>query len=436
MTKMKLQEISRKMLAKRRKISCDTQTDNPKTLRVKDASTSSIAEQQKKVQLKDASVLTEDHVDCLSEVSSSSGSKVLRLKECSTLTDKERPEIVHVKDAESVTDNFDASSLFWLGDENPSIDELEPKTLSEKSTNTLLKKSIGTKSSSTSQTDSDDTRIRPPKPSAPVLEEERNVINHHCHLPCGKSENSEISISLGNMNITIRTPDILESKITVGDDQSAGSRGDDQQVATSECSSNQVALFDNNSSFDVMRRSPRCQKRLTSLLRHLLLRSMTKRRLRRTAKQQLPSSSVIEEEKLIVHTPSSSNYNNCTSDSCDSEMVTYFHSVNAIHVRSVNLDDSQSSDDRKSLEKSVREIKHDWRRSVEPPRKFTFLERGSTSLQRSLSPVNVAESRTRVIDDQNVVQCVSHYFNSDQSNYLRVRKYLKLYSSDNYSESL
>lgn len=412
MTKMKLQELSRKMLAKRRKISCDTQTDNPKTLRVKDASSYI---EQKKVQLKDASVLTDHHEDCLSEVGSSSGDKVLRLKECSTLTDTEKPEIVHVKDAESVTDNFDASSLFWLSDDRPSINQSEAKSLEEKSTNTLIKKSIGTKSTTTSQTDSED-RVRP-KPI--IVDEDRHVI-HHCHLPCReseKSDNSEISISLGNMNITIRTPDILESKICVGNDPLSSTGENDDKTMV------------DHSSFDVMRSSPRFQKRVTSMLRHLLLRSMAKRRHRKTTKQQSSSSSVVEEEKLYFHAPSSSSY----SENCNSEMVTYFHSVNAIRVHSVNLEDSQSSE---SVEKSVQEVKHDWRRTTEPERKLTFLERGSESVQRSLSPVNNRESRTSIIDDQNVVQCVSRYFNSDQSNYLRVRKYLKLCSPDNYSESL
>lgn len=100
-TRMRLQEISRRMLAKRRKISADTQTDNTQTVRVKDKA--SLTEEPK-IEQKDAEVLTDQHEICerLSE-----GIQVLRVKERATLTEKQRSPTVRCKDAGNITDDCD-----------------------------------------------------------------------------------------------------------------------------------------------------------------------------------------------------------------------------------------------------------------------------------------------------------------------------------------
>lgn len=101
-TRMRLQEISRRMLAKRRKISVDTQTSNSQTIRVRD--TASLTEEPK-IEVRDAAVLTEQHETC--ERLSESMIPVRRVKEIATLTEKRKPSTVRCKDAGNITDDCD-----------------------------------------------------------------------------------------------------------------------------------------------------------------------------------------------------------------------------------------------------------------------------------------------------------------------------------------
>lgn len=82
MTKIRLQEISRKMLAKRRRIIVDTQTDfYESTTRVKDVYTIT-----DKIKQADAEVLTDEHQDL--PIFPTGLINVRRVKEMATLTDK------------------------------------------------------------------------------------------------------------------------------------------------------------------------------------------------------------------------------------------------------------------------------------------------------------------------------------------------------------
>ncbi|XP_034940847.1 kinesin-related protein 4-like isoform X2 [Chelonus insularis] len=80
-TRMRLREISRKMLAKRRRVCVDTQTDIYPTVRVKDAG---ISAEEPKIIYKDVSILTDRHEDFESLLPCST--PVIRLKEIATST--------------------------------------------------------------------------------------------------------------------------------------------------------------------------------------------------------------------------------------------------------------------------------------------------------------------------------------------------------------
>ena len=101
-TRMKLQEISRKMLAKRRRICVDTQTENQQTVRLRD--TASLTEEPKIIS-KDASILTDRHEDF--ESLTFVDSPVTRVKEMSTSTDDSPSQsVIRCKDAGVVTDDY------------------------------------------------------------------------------------------------------------------------------------------------------------------------------------------------------------------------------------------------------------------------------------------------------------------------------------------
>jgi len=101
----RLQEISRKMLMKRRRINVDTQTEAASTLRFKDTA---CLTDEPKVILQDAAVLTDDHADVAISATVDRRLPVLRVKDMATLTDR-RPQIsiFHCKDAESLATDLD-----------------------------------------------------------------------------------------------------------------------------------------------------------------------------------------------------------------------------------------------------------------------------------------------------------------------------------------
>ncbi|XP_028981859.1 uncharacterized protein LOC107036874 [Diachasma alloeum] len=100
-TRMRLQEISRKMLAKRRRICVDTQTDSASTLRLKDKG---INVREPKVLRKDASVLTDRHENY--DLLEPCDKVVRRVKEMSTST-TDAPDLppVYFKDSANITDH-------------------------------------------------------------------------------------------------------------------------------------------------------------------------------------------------------------------------------------------------------------------------------------------------------------------------------------------
>ncbi|XP_063985278.1 uncharacterized protein LOC135166690 isoform X2 [Diachasmimorpha longicaudata] len=100
-TRMRLQEISRKMLAKRRRICVDTQTDSASTLRLKDKA---INVREPKVLRKDASVLTDRHENY--DLLEPSDKVVRRVKETSTST-ADAPHLppIYFKDSANITDH-------------------------------------------------------------------------------------------------------------------------------------------------------------------------------------------------------------------------------------------------------------------------------------------------------------------------------------------
>jgi len=109
----RLQEISRKMLLRRRRINVDTQTEAASTLRLRDVA--SLTEEPR-VLVQDAAVLTDDHEDCAinrdalvaeTDVADHRPS-VLRVKDVATLTDRRpRADIFRCKDAETLTNDLE-----------------------------------------------------------------------------------------------------------------------------------------------------------------------------------------------------------------------------------------------------------------------------------------------------------------------------------------
>ncbi|XP_046592745.1 uncharacterized protein LOC107228132 [Neodiprion lecontei] len=215
-TRMKLQEISRKMFAKRRKTCADTQTDVASTVRVKD--TASITDDPK-VETKDVAVVTDLSEDCQQP-----GTEYLpvfpvtRVKEMATLTER-FAKTVRCKDAGVVTEdcdldaNSDYETLETWASRNPSY--------AENSTNTTLQFSQTT-SCTASQTCPEDL-LHCSKKSAHCHKgcDSCHGLQECCHqvpsnpVPCGV-ERSVICITLPDMlSITIESPNSIDSKIAV-----------------------------------------------------------------------------------------------------------------------------------------------------------------------------------------------------------------------------
>ncbi|CAK9813424.1 Kinesin-like protein KIF16B [Anthophora quadrimaculata] len=102
LAKMKLQEISRKMLGKRRRVCVDTQTDCSRTVRMKDSETLT---ETPKIIYQDVGVLTDNHQIC--EHIMDRRIPILRVKEIATLTDKPKTNIVRCKDVGSLANDLE-----------------------------------------------------------------------------------------------------------------------------------------------------------------------------------------------------------------------------------------------------------------------------------------------------------------------------------------
>ena len=101
--KLKLQEISRKMLGKRRRVCVDTQTECSRTVRVKD--TASLTETPE-ITRQDVGVLTDQHEAC-EYAADVRKTPTLRVKETATSTEKPRTRIVKCRDVASLANDLE-----------------------------------------------------------------------------------------------------------------------------------------------------------------------------------------------------------------------------------------------------------------------------------------------------------------------------------------
>ena len=248
-TRMRLQEISRRMLAKRRKISADTQTDNAQTVRVRDSA--SLTEEPE-IEYKDVAILTDQHEDC--ERLSKSLVPVVRVKEMATLTEKRRLPTVRCKDAGNITDDFEEdydlhSSRNDSGILSDDTQNYADSNISSAETLDFVdheRRNVGSTENSTNttkfsegvdcsaQTRKDDL-VKPKLYShcesqcCSRVHECCCHQSHSCHShgqryghghtqSISSSEKSVISINLPDMiSITIESPNILESRISLVD---------------------------------------------------------------------------------------------------------------------------------------------------------------------------------------------------------------------------
>lgn len=243
----RLQEISRKMLMKRRRINVDTQTEAASTLRFKD--TASLTDEPKVV-LQDAAVLTDDHADVDVAVVTMVDRRlpVLRVKDMATLTDR-RPQtnIFRCKDAESLATDLDFDDYELHSPRNDSgilsddaqnytesnlssvdVSELYPEggdkrvPCVDSSTNTFLaspgrNSAVQTAHLETASRQKDNTSESRSYSRCCSLIHELNQ-----HARANSPERNVISISLPEMiNITIESTNGLESKIVVMDGSDA-----------------------------------------------------------------------------------------------------------------------------------------------------------------------------------------------------------------------
>jgi len=227
----RLQEISRKMLLRRRRINVDTQTEAASTLRVRDAA--SLTEEPRII-LQDVAVLTDDHEDCAinrDALVADHRLPVLRVKNVATLTDRPRVDIFRYKDAETLANDLDFDDYESRNDsrvlsedsvrsyaEQFCHSEGDRRTLcTDSSTNTSLTSSVR------------NSAVQTMRPEATVDQwKARSVENTGCARCCNmretgqpaaassSSERNVISISLPDMiNITIESTNGLESRVAM-----------------------------------------------------------------------------------------------------------------------------------------------------------------------------------------------------------------------------
>lgn len=242
-TRMRLQEISRKMLSKRRRICVDTQTDIHQTVRMRDASSIT---QETKIISKDASILTDQHEDYTTFPTINC--PVRRVKEMATCTDSDlREPVVRCKDAANLTENYyehygtinsprNDSGIMSDDTQNyaesnlSSAEQSDASPISsgrriglvENSTNTRRPSGSPNSGTQTRRRDIEDTicskcearccsGVRHFRDDCGIPHADNPQTSHH-------SERNVISISLPEMlNITIETSNGLESKIKVFD---------------------------------------------------------------------------------------------------------------------------------------------------------------------------------------------------------------------------
>ncbi|XP_077265403.1 uncharacterized protein LOC143899201 isoform X1 [Temnothorax americanus] len=242
LARSKLQEISRKMLMKRRRINVDTQTETASTLRFKDMA---CLTDEPKVVFQDAAVLTDDHTDVAVIEMVDRRLPVLRVKDMATLTDRRPPtSIFRCKDAESLATDLDFDDYELHSPRNDSgilsddvqnytesnlssadVSEFYPEgdkkvpcvDIVDSSTNTFLtspgrNSAVQTARLETASQQKNNSESRNYSKCCSLFHE----LNQH--VRANSPEKNVISISLPEMiNITIESTNGLESRIAVID---------------------------------------------------------------------------------------------------------------------------------------------------------------------------------------------------------------------------
>ncbi|KAL2728148.1 kinesin-related protein 4-like isoform X2 [Vespula maculifrons] len=233
--KTKLQEISRKMLAKRRRVNVDTQTEQMQTIRMKDSASLT---DETKIVCQDVGVLTDEHNDYQTKMDNRS--PVIRVKEIATLTDKLKSEIMESKDAECLVNdlNFYEYGVNFLNNNSKILLE-DIRTYTSKMSNTDTSELCLTNDKKVDRFDKSTNTVVVPvavnsivqtqqPPEQSVLEEKTtqyfgenyNAIEEsNPTMAVQKSERNVISMCLPDtISITIESSNLLESKVVIIDD--------------------------------------------------------------------------------------------------------------------------------------------------------------------------------------------------------------------------
>nr|XP_033324140.1 kinesin-like protein KIF15 isoform X1 [Megalopta genalis] len=255
LARMKLQEISRKMLGKRRRVCVDTQTDCSRTIRMKD--TASLTENP---EIQDVAVLTDNHEDC--EIVAESKTPVLRVKEIATSTDKPKTSIVRCKDVASLANDLEEfeyelhsprhdSGILSDDTQNYAESNLSSTEVSDVCQETDRGPMHVESSTNTLYSSCRSSAVQTPRPNSlyprrietkapPCMRQCCNSVQEPTrnHSSIGSPEKSVISISLPDtISITIESTNVLESRIAVMDSleqERAKSRTKDGEVQTEE----------------------------------------------------------------------------------------------------------------------------------------------------------------------------------------------------------
>lgn len=248
MARSRLQEISRKMLLRRRRINVETQTEAASTLRLRDAA--SLTEEPKVV-LQDAAVLTDDHADYVMRDAAVTDDAVdhrlpvLRVKDAATMTDRRpRVDIFRYKDAESLVNDLDFeeyeshsprndSGVLSDDTQNYADSNLSSAEMSEHYCHSEHdRKVLFTDSSSNTflTLPAKNSAVQTTRAKATIDQQKANSESRSCsrccslmheasqHTSASNPERNVISISLPDtISITIESTNGLESRIAVMD---------------------------------------------------------------------------------------------------------------------------------------------------------------------------------------------------------------------------
>ncbi|CAK9808757.1 Kinesin-like protein KIF16B [Anthophora plagiata] len=240
LAKMKLQEISRKMLGKRRRVCVDTQTDCSRTVRMKDSETLT---ETPKIIYQDVGVLTDNHQICEHMVDRRTS--VLRVKEIATITDKPKTNIVRCKDVGSLANDLEEydyeinsprndSGILSDDTQNYAESNLSSTEVSdlcqesdrrvayaESSTNTSMFSPCRSFAVQTPRSEASNRQLSDNKAPACLRQCCNSIQAPQNHPATRNAEKSIISISLPDtISITIESTNGVESKISLTNNDS------------------------------------------------------------------------------------------------------------------------------------------------------------------------------------------------------------------------